>query len=461
LIRVNSSRVVIGEIDRMPNSLALAESSVPRYTSYPTAPHFSGAVGARDYGNWLSGLPCDATLSLYIHVPYCAQLCHYCGCHTKAVRRREPVEAYAECLADEVRLVGSRVAGGRVVHLHWGGGTPSILGADQIVKLFATLTKLFDLAADYEHAIELDPRYVTEELARALAGIGADRASLGVQDFSPDVQQAIGRIQPFAVVERAVRALRDAGIEHINIDLMYGLPHQSVDDVRRSAALAVSLQPQRLAYFGYAHVPWLKAHQRLIEEKLLPDTPARLQQAQAGRETLVDAGYVAIGLDHFARPDDELAGAARNGRLRRNFQGYTTDQADALIGLGASAIGRFAHGFVQNAPDVGGYARSIASGSLATALGIALTPEDRLRAHVIERIMCDFAVDLNEVPGNGMTRDFDAELEALVPLAAEGLVQLDGKRILVTEPGRPFVRLVAAAFDAYRANAAARHSAAV
>src|SRR5262249_52358444 len=173
--------------------------------------------------------------------------------------------------------------------------------------------------------------------------------------------------------------------------------------------------------------------------------PARLQQAQAGHETLVDAGYVAIGLDHFARPDDELAEAARNGRLRRNFQGYTTDQADALIGLGASAIGRFAHGFVQNAPDVGGYARSIASGSFATVRGIALTPEDRQRADIIERIMCDFAVGLNEVPGNGMTcSDFDVELNAMMPLAAEGLVQLDGKRILVTEPGRPFVRLVAA-----------------
>jgi oxygen-independent coproporphyrinogen-3 oxidase len=441
---------------------ALAESSVPRYTSYPTAPQFSAAVNAGDYASWLSSLPRDATLSLYIHVPYCAELCRYCGCHTKAVRQRKPVEAYAERLIDEARLVGDRVAGGNVVHLHWGGGTPSMLGAGCLVRVFAAIAEVFDLSADHKHAIELDPRYVTGTLARALAGIGVNRASLGVQDFSADVQQAIGRVQPFESVRQAVLALRDAGIERINVDLMYGLPHQSIDDVRRSAALAVSLQPQRLAYFGYAHVPWLKPHQRLIEEKFLPDALLRMKQAQAGREALLDAGYDAIGLDHFARPDDALAEAARAGRLRRNFQGYTADQADALIGLGASAIGRLAQGFVQNAPDVAGYARAVSSGSLATVRGITLSPEDRLRSHIIERIMCDFALDLNELPANDMSgSDFDAELKAITPLAAEGLVHLDGKRIVVTDTGRPFVRIVASAFDAYRASSATRHSAAV
>jgi oxygen-independent coproporphyrinogen-3 oxidase len=348
------------------------------------------------------------------------------------------------------------------VHLHWGGGTPSMLGAGCLVRVFAAIAEVLDLAADHEHAIELDPRYVTGALARALAGIGVNRASLGVQDFSSDVQQAIGRVQPFKSVWQAVLTLRNTGIERINVDLMYGLPRQSIDDVRRSAALAVSLQPQRLAYFGYAHVPWLKPHQRLIEEKLLPDALLRMKQAQAGRETLLDAGYVAIGLDHFARPDDALAEVARAGRLRRNFQGYTTDQAHALIGLGASAIGRLAQGFVQNAPDVAGYARAVSSGSLATVRGIALSPEDRLRSHIIERIMCDFAVDLNELRANDMSgSDFDAEFKAITPLAAEGLVHLDGKRIVLTETGRPFVRIVASAFDAYRAISATRHSAAV
>jgi oxygen-independent coproporphyrinogen-3 oxidase len=261
-----------------------------------------------------------------------------------------------------------------------------------------------------------------------------------------------------------VHSLRGAGVVCVNFDLMYGLPGQTVDDVERSATQAASLEPQRIAYFGYAHVPWLKPHQRLIDESALPGAAERLAQAQAARETLAAHGYVPIGLDHFARPDDSLAAAAHAGRLRRNFQGYTTDRADALIGLGASAIGRLPQGFVQNAPDVGGYARALATGRLATARGIALTDDDRLRGGIIERLMCDFAVDLDAIPGSGeigVGEAFDVELEALAPLAAQGLLSLDGRRILVTEKGRPFVRLAAAAFDAYLPNARTRHSVAV
>jgi oxygen-independent coproporphyrinogen-3 oxidase len=442
---------------------ALAELSVPRYTSYPTAPQFSPAVGPQDYAAWLSALPAEATLSLYIHVPYCEQLCHYCGCHTKAVRRRDPVDVYADRLGDEIALVRRYLGGGIVVHVHWGGGTPSIIGAQRMVELFDELKARFNIASGYEHAIELDPRHTTRQLARALASMGVNRVSFGVQDFSAAIQQAIGRIQPFDVVARAVNELREAGINRFNLDLMYGLPGQTVNDVRRSAALAASLLPQRLAHFGYAHVPWLKAHQRLIDQSLLPDASERLKQAKAAHETLVDWGYVPIGIDHFARQDDDLAIAAPRGQLHRNFQGYTTDRADALISFGASAIGRFAQGFVQNAPDIGGYARAIAGSSLATTRGIALSGEDRLRAHIIERIMCDFTVDLERIRGPDMMAGsgFDAELAALVPLAAEGLVQLEGRRITMTDEGRPFVRLVAAAFDAYLAKSQARHSLAV
>jgi oxygen-independent coproporphyrinogen-3 oxidase len=393
-------------------------------------------------------------------VPYCAQLCHYCGCHTKAVRQRGPVEAYADRLAEEIALVGRQIGGGRVVHLHWGGGTPSLLGEERLAELIETINDAFEIAADCEHAIELDPRHVNRALARTLGHIGVSRASLGVQDFGAHIQQAIGRIQPFEVVERAVFELRDSGIERINLDLMYGLPGQTVDDVRRSATLAASLQPQRLAYFGYAHVPWLKTHQRLIDDSKLPGAAERLRQAEAGHETLVSHGYVGIGLDHFAWPDDDLAIAARSGRLHRNFQGYTTDRADALIGLGASAIGRLPQGFVQNAPDVGSYARAISAGRLATVRGIALSEDDRVRGEIIERLMCDFSVDVASLAG----RDgpcFDAELEALAALEAEGLAFLRGSHVTVTERGRPFVRLIAAAFDAYLPNASARHSVAV
>jgi oxygen-independent coproporphyrinogen-3 oxidase len=441
---------------------ARAEQAVPRYTSYPTAPHFSAAVGPHDYALWLTELPADATLSLYLHVPFCAELCHYCGCHTKAVRRREPVDAYAGLLGDEIALVGALAGARKALHLHWGGGTPSMLGSEWLLVLVDRLAQAFDIA-ECEHGIELDPRYVTHELARALVRLGVNRASLGVQDLVEHVQQAIGRIQPFAVVERAVNELREAGIRNINLDLMYGLPGQSADDVRRSATLAASLRPQRLACFGYAHVPWIKPHQRLIDAAALPGAAERLAQAAAAHETLVERGYVPIGLDHFARPEDRLAAAARTGRLRRNFQGYTTDQADALIGLGASAIGRLPQGFVQNAPDVGGYGRAIGSGRLATARGIALTAEDRLRGRIIERLMCDFSVDLDAVIAAGEAGDgFEAELAALAPLATENLLRLDdGKRVTMTEQGRPFVRLAAAAFDAYLAKARTRHSIAV
>lgn len=441
---------------------ALAELTAPRYTSYPTAPHFGTAITADHYAAWLWMLPRSATLSLYIHVPYCTQLCHYCGCHTKAVRQRDPVDAYASLLAEEFALVGARAGGRQVKHLHWGGGTPSLLGMERIAELAARLNDVFDLAADCRHVFELDPRYVTRELARTLSGLGVTRVSLGVQEFAAHVQEAIGRIQPFAVVERAVLALREFGIDRINFDLMYGLPRQTVDDIRRTVELAASLEPQRIAYFGYAHVPWFKAHQRLIDEATLPGPLERFEQAGTAHDALAACGYEAVGLDHFARPDDDLAVAARSGRLRRNFQGYTPDDADALIGLGASAIGRFPQGFVQNAPDIGGYARAIASGRFATARGIAISAEDRVRGRIIEQLMCNFSVDLDAVADESdIAIDFGAERDELAPLEADGLLRIEGKRVTVTQSGRPFVRLAASAFDAYLVKSRARHSVAV
>jgi oxygen-independent coproporphyrinogen-3 oxidase len=439
-------------------SLPLAERNVPRYTSYPTAPHFAPAIGAAAYGDWLASLPRQATLSLYIHVPFCTELCFYCGCNTRAVRKREPVEAYAERLIDEIALLDG-LKGRKLVHLHWGGGTPSILGPAWLETIAARLASIVDLSDLKEHAIELDPRRLDKPLVRTLRAIGVTRASLGMQDAAPHVQRAIGRVQPFELVERAAGWLRDAGIVGLNIDLMYGLPEQTAHDAARSAELAASLGPQRLALFGYAHVPWFKTHQRLIEEAALPGLTARLEQVEAAAETLQGLGYQSIGLDHFARSDDELAVAAREKRLRRNFQGYTVDEADALIGLGASAIGKLPQGFVQNAPDVTGYARAVAAGSFATVKGIALSDDDRVRAAIIERLMCDLEVDLDAVDG-GADR-FAAEITALHALAEEGLVTIEGARIAVTPEGRPYVRIAAAVFDAYLAASQKRHSVAV
>ena len=442
----------------MNTSLPLAERNVPRYTSYPTAPHFSAAVGPELYGEWLGQLPRDAKLSLYIHVPFCTEMCFYCGCNTRAVRKREPVDAYAEQLLEEIALLRD-LSGHKLTHLHWGGGTPSILGAEWFETITTRLASRFDLSALKEHAIELDPRRLDRPLVQTLAAIGVNRASLGVQDTAPHVQQAIGRIQPFELVERAAAWLREAGIANLNIDLMYGLPTQTVRDVAHSAELAASLGAQRMALFGYAHVPWFKTHQKLIDDAALPGLSERLEQAEVAAETLTSMGYEAVGLDHFALPDDELCVAQRERRLHRNFQGYTTDDADALIGLGASAIGRLPQGFVQNAPDLGGYSRAVAAGRLPIVKGLTLSDDDRVRGDIIERLMCDFELDLDAVPGGAA--HFATELEALRPLAAEGLLRIEGNRIAVTTSGRPFVRIAAAAFDTYLATSQKRHSVAV
>jgi oxygen-independent coproporphyrinogen-3 oxidase len=436
----------------------LAEQAVQRYTSYPTAPHFSAAIGPEIYAGWLRALGPEAALSLYLHVPYCAKLCLYCGCHTKIVQRRDPVENYADALAREIARVAALTGRHKITSIHWGGGTPSMLGAARLIELAGQIATAFDLSDMPEHAIEIDPRQCDREFVDALATVGVNRASLGVQEFSPRVQEAIGRVQPFGQVAAAVAALRGAGIEALNFDLMYGLPHQSESDLQHTIGLASTLKPNRIALFGYAHVPWFKTHQRMIDGTALPGASERLAQAESARKMLIALGYVPIGFDHFARPDDNLAKAAAAGRVHRNFQGYTTDNADALIAFGASAIGRLPQGFVQNASDIAGYKRAIEGGHLATARGKPISVDDGLRARIIERLMCDFAVDLDAFSED---QDLADAIAALAPLADDHLVTIDRRRIVVTEAGRPFVRLVASAFDAYLARGNARHSRAV
>ena len=444
-------------------ALVLAERSAPRYTSYPTAPHFHAGIGAAEAANWLAELPEATSLSAYIHVPFCRSLCAYCGCDTKAVLRDEPLAAYANTLGEEIDLLASRTSARRIAHIHWGGGTPSLLGPVRLTRLAGQLAGRFDISQIAEHAIELDPRHVDGELAETLARIGINRVSLGVQDMHRHVQQAIGRLQPPDEVEHSVKLLRQAGIEAINLDLMYGLPRQSIEDVRQTVNWAASLAPSRLAIFGYAHVPWMKKHQRLIDAAMLPGAELRLEQADAARVALVRCGYTAVGLDHFARPDDTLAKAARSGTLRRNFQGYTTDAADALLPLGASSIGKFPQGYVQNAPDIGGWSRAVLNGQLPVVRGLALSHDDLARADVIGRLMCALAVDFGELAQQhyGNAGAFDSSIGQLDQLAGDGLLIRDGRKLTMTEAGAPFVRLAAAAFDAYLADSAARHSVAV
>ncbi|WP_371134423.1 oxygen-independent coproporphyrinogen III oxidase [Phreatobacter sp.] len=443
-------------------NIALAEKSVPRYTSYPTAPHFTPAVTAATYRRWLGELSPCTSLSLYLHVPFCAAMCAYCGCHTKVTRRAEPVATYRDHLIAEIDLVAGLTPARQVRHLHWGGGTPSMLGEAGLTAIAERLARRFRIGADAEHAIELDPRQLDRNLAAVLKRVGVTRASLGVQDLNAHVQQAIGRVQPHAVVAAAVETLHAAGIDALSFDLMYGLPHQSLSDLIRTIELAAAMQPSRISLFGYAHVPWFKTHQRLIDEQALPDAVERFRQQTVAREALQALGYEAIGLDHFARPDDAMAVAARDQKLKRNFQGYTTDDAQALIGFGASAIGRLPQGFVQNAPDTAGYHRAIDAREPATVRGLALSLEDRVRADAIERLMCDFSADLEAVASrHGVSRDFfDRDLEELRTLESEGLVSRSARTVVVSDAGRPLVRVVASLFDAHLAKAG-RHSSAV
>lgn len=447
----------------LPSNLVLAEKSVPRYTSYPTAPHFSANVGPETYQGWLASLPVTTRLSLYMHVPFCRELCTYCGCHTKATRKDEPLIAYAETLSREIDLVARQTPARTVTHAHWGGGTPSMLGGERLLALTDALRSRFAFAPDAEVSIELDPRHVDAEMVDALAAAGVTRVSLGVQDFTPKVQEAIGRIQPFETVARVVDLLKQRGFAAINLDLMYGLPYQREEDVVRTAELAASLKPSRLALFGYAHAPWFAKRQGLIDTASLPGAAERLRQASIARQTLTDLGFTAIGLDHFALPEDRLAVLARDGRLRRNFQGYTTDQAEALLPFGASSIGRVPQGYIQNAPDVASWRRAIEAGHFATVKGVAFSQDDIARAAVIERLMCDFSVDYGAIAAELLGDDaaFDSAQADLAHLVHEGVATQEGRRVTITEDGRPFMRLVASAFDAYLPARAARHSVAV
>lgn len=437
------------------------DAPAPRYTSYPTAPHFTPDIDGACYAEWLTGLPPGETLSLYLHVPFCDTLCWFCGCNTTVVRRYEPVQRYLAVLLSEVEAVAARLGGGRPVsHIHFGGGSPSILQPDDWCRVLERLHARFHIAAGAEIAVEIDPRSLSNEQVAALAEVGVTRVSLGVQDFDADVQRAVNRIQPFDLTRSTVERFRAVGIPAINIDLMYGLPGQSERSIVRTMDQVVGLAPDRLALFGYAHVPWLKRHQQMIDESALPSARERLAQFGAAAERLVAAGYVWIGLDHFAKPDDGLTTAFRAGRLRRNFQGYTDDPAKVLLGFGASAIGELPDGYVQNFTKVPDYAKRLAAAELPVQRGVRLTADDRLRRAIIEKLMCEQAVDLDDtcrrhgmVPG-----DFTDEHAALAPMVRDGLVQIDDGRIAITDEGRPAMRVVCAAFDRHLRSGAGKHS---
>ncbi|MCC5995921.1 MAG: oxygen-independent coproporphyrinogen III oxidase [Oceanicaulis sp.] len=446
-------------MNRRDTLLRHATHRTPRYTSYPTAPHFHEGVDAPMLTGWLQALNPARPVSLYVHVPYCRSLCWYCGCNTRATTRAEPVAAYLERLLAELDLLTARLpARMQVSHFAMGGGTPAILSPDQISRLMDAVRARFDFQPGAELSIEIDPRHFTRADADGLARNGFTRASTGVQSFDPAVQAAINRIQPWELAAIAFDRLREAGVSAINIDLLYGLPRQSVASARASAEAAADLMPDRLAVFGYAHVPHMMAHQRLIRDEDLPDARARLDQADAMEDALTQAGYQAIGIDHYARPDDAMARALKAGTLKRNFQGYTPDPADVLIGLGASAISALPQGYVQAHSDVRAWGQAVEAGRLPVRRGVAISDEDRLRRAIIEQLMTYFEAD----PGALAAAHGLPEPQAdLTDLEQAGIVSRKGGRICVAPEYRPLARLAAAAFDAHLATGAARHSVSV
>lgn len=438
---------------------------VPRYTSYPTAPHFHTGIDSATYARWLGELAADTPISLYIHVPFCDRLCWFCGCHTKQVLRYDPIAAYLPAVYLEIEKVAGLLGGrGKVVALHLGGGSPSMLQPADTVALAALIRRSFTVSGQFEFSVEIDPNDMTADRYDALAEAGVTRVSIGVQDFNPQVQAAINRIQTFEQTREVIEAMRERGVASSNLDILYGLPYQTIESVEATVDQVLALRPERIALFGYAHVPWMKTHQKMIDESALPGVAERLKQSLAAAERILSAGYVQVGIDHFALPTDGLAVAAGAGHLHRNFQGYTTDAAPALIGFGASAIGSLPQGYVQNTVATGEYIRQVKADGLATGRGVALSADDRVRGWVIERIMCDFAVSVAELQSrfeSDLTAPIIEEMRYAALYDGDGLVSFDGATFRVNEIGRPFVRSVAATFDAYLAAGTGRHSVAV
>jgi len=441
-----------------------AKSSVPRYTSYPTAPHFATDFPESIYRGWLAQLDTDEPISLYLHVPFCKQMCWYCGCNMKLASKYSPVATYVEHLIDEIDLIADAMPDRMPVgHLHFGGGTPTVLEPDDLGAVMALLGERFQFIPGAELAIESDPRTLSDEMVDKIGELGFTRASFGVQEFDPKVQAAINRIQPPDMVARALQRFRSVGVERVNFDLIYGLPYQTAADLRRTVEQCVEMRPDRVALFGYAHVPWVAKNQRMIPDESLPKPEQRAEQADAAADALVKGGYVRIGLDHFALPGDSLAVAAATGELHRNFQGYTSDAAQTLIGIGATSIGRTPFGYVQNISETGAWSRAVAAGKLPIARGHALKGQDGLRAHVIERIMCDGKIDLAAAGrAFGFADDwFGSEQEALDELQRDGLLERSGAKVTLTADGTRLSRIVASVFDTYLRGSTVRHSIAV
>jgi oxygen-independent coproporphyrinogen III oxidase len=428
----------------------------PRYTSYPTAPHFQESFTRKDFleemirTNQGKELP---DLSLYFHLPFCDTLCYFCGCNMILTRNRTRIKNYLQYLKKEMDLIAPRLSSGRKAsQLHWGGGTPTSLNPEEIADLSAAIRARFAIRENAETSCEIDPRALTREHLAALREGGFNRISMGVQDFNEKVQKAVNRIQSERLTRQVIGWVRELGFHGINLDLMYGLPFQSVDTFEKTLDSVIETSPDRIALFNFAYVPWMKKHQRAIRPKDLPPAEEKLNILKMSTEKLILAGYVFIGMDHFAKPDDELAVALKEKRLYRNFQGYSTHAGTDLYAMGITSISQFGRIYAQNSKDEESYFSALGQGELPTSKGCYLTDDDILRRRVIMKLMCDFELDFRHIEsefGIEFERYFKWGIENLRGMAAERLLTVKDRKIEVTEMGRLLIRNIAMNFDGY------------
>ncbi|MEI7494178.1 MAG: oxygen-independent coproporphyrinogen III oxidase [Alphaproteobacteria bacterium] len=433
----------------------------PRYTSYPSAHHFSAEFDSIHHEEWLGEIGRDTSISVYFHIPFCRDLCSFCGCHTKITKHYDPIAAYVQTMLKEIELLRCRVGSkGKLVNIHFGGGSPNLLNSEDLRSILYAINSVFELSMSNEMAIEIDPRTTTVEKILLYEELGFTRVSLGIQDFDPIVQQTINRIQPYHMVASLMSKFREVGIQQINCDLIYGLPHQTPERFRDTLIKTVALDPARIALFSYAHMPELKKHQRIIDMSWLPTDSEKLTLYVMASKILEENGYTSIGIDHFSKIDDTLASAQRDFTLKRNFQGYTTDSAEILVGIGNSAISQFPKGYVQNSQHSVMYRNLIENNRLPSVRGWHFKNNDHVHKRVIDELMCFMYVNL-EVVCNAYKLDisyFQLELEKLRKEPYQEIVKIDGQIISINTSYRMAARVVASVFDQYKHAAAGRYS---
>ncbi|CBN86675.1 oxygen-independent coproporphyrinogen III oxidase [Neisseria lactamica] len=452
IIQIQNNHNTRPEFDR--ELIAGLPSSGPRYTSYPTADRFHGGFREKEYLEALHSRGADASnkpLSLYIHIPFCNTICYYCGCNKIITKDKGRADAYIEYLEKEMKLLAPHLGGRhQLAQLHFGGGTPTFLSDNQLERVFEMIRKYFQLIPDGEYSIEIDPRKVSRETVLKLGRLGFNRMSVGIQDFDPKVQAAVNRIQSYEETKEVIDAAREAGFKSVSVDLIYGLPYQTSESIKTTIDTVLSLDPDRLALYHYAHLPHVFKPQRRIDTAAVPGSEEKLDMLQYCVQTLTERGYVFIGMDHFAKPDDELSVALEKGLLQRNFQGYSTYADCDLVAIGVSSIGKIGNTYSQNERDIDAYYAAIDEGRLPVMRGYQLNQDDILRRNIIQDLMCRFALDYRvyeNISGTPFDRYFKDELADLEKLADLGLVSLNKQGLTVTPKGRFLIRNIAMVFD--------------